>query len=215
MTWDDLPELLRRARNGEDDAWRELIALAEPFLLAQVSKVMGPRWPQQSASDLTQETWHKAWSSIHDFRGGPTAADTAAMFRAWLGKILQSQWKNSVRALLAKKREPAEAILRLAAAGADQGNGQRAALDPPDPGPAPSVEVRRREQATEAGAALDRLEDPRDRDVLRLYFYDGMSFRDIAGELGITLDKVRTSYHRGLERLQDLKRLQDLMDSLS
>ena len=211
MTWDDLPELLRRARNGEDDAWRALVALAEPFLRAQVSKVMGPRWPQQSASDLTQETWHKAWASIHDFRGGPTAADTAAMFRAWLGKILQSQWKNSVRAMLAKKREPGEAIVPLDAGAAEGGM----ALDPADPGPAPSVEIRRREKVTEAAEALDRLEDPRDRDVLRLYFYDGLSFRDIAAELGITLDKVRTSYHRGLERLQDLKRLQELMYSLS
>jgi RNA polymerase sigma factor (sigma-70 family) len=205
MTWDDLPELLRRARNGDEDAWRALVALAEPFLLAQVSKVMGPRWPQQSASDLTQETWQRAWANLHDFRGAETAANTAAMFRAWLGKIVQSQWKNTVRALLAKKRG-GEALAGDVA--------DAAAVDPADPGPAPSVEVRRREQAAETSEALARLEDPRDREVLRLYFYDGLSFRAIAAELKISLDKVRTSYHRGLERLQDLKRLQTLMDSL-
>jgi RNA polymerase sigma factor (sigma-70 family) len=151
---------------------------------------------------LTQETWQRAWANLHDFRGGPTAADTAAMFRAWLGKILHSQWKNSVRALLAKKRG-GEAMA--------EGAGT---FEPPDPGPAPSVEARRREQAAETSEALARLEDPRDREVLRLYFYDGLSFRAIAAELKISLDKVRTSYHRGLERLQDLKRLQNLMDSL-
>lgn len=213
MTWDELPELLSRAKDGDEDAWRSLVALAEPFLRSQVGRVMGSRWPQQSISDLTQETWQKAWAGIGDFRGGPTAADTAAMFRAWLTQILQSQWKNSVRALLAKKREPGQAILPLS--GGESGEGWPARIDPPSPEPPPSVELRRREQATETAAALDRLEDPRDRDVLRLYFYRGLSFRDIAAELGITLDKVRTSYHRGLERLQDLKRLQDLMDSLT
>ena len=203
MTWDDLPELLRRARGGDDEAWHALAKLAEPFLLAQAGKVLGPHWPQQSTSDLVQETWQRAWQGLADFRGGPTPADTAAMFRAWLGKILRSQWQNCVRGLLAQKRGPGETV----AAGD--------APDPPDDGPRPSVELRRRERATEADAALGQLEDPRDRDVLRLYFYDGLSFREIAAALAISLDKVRTSYHRGLERLKDLKRLQELMDSLS
>jgi RNA polymerase sigma factor (sigma-70 family) len=207
MTWDDLPDLLRRARNADEDAWQALVELGQPFLLGQVAKAIGPRWPQQSASDLTQETWQRAWTNLHDFRGGPTAADTGAMFRAWLAKILQSQWKNSVRAMLAKKRVAGDAIVPLT-------GGCAAGAEPADPGPAPSVEVRRREQAAEAIEALAGLEDPRDRDVLRLYFYDSLSFREIAAELQISLDKVRTSYHRGLERLQDLKRLQNLMDSL-
>ena len=208
MTWDDLPELLRRARNGDDDAWRAVVALAEPFLLGQAGKVLGPRWPQQSTSDLIQETWQRAWQGLHEFRGGPTPADTAAMFRAWLARILHSQWHNCVRGLLAKKRAPEQAALQVGQVGDAQ-------ADLPDPGPRPSVLVRRRERAAEAHAALSRLDQPRDRDVLRLYFYDGLSFRQIAEELGITLDQVRTSYHRGLERLKDLKRLEDLLDSLS
>lgn len=202
MGWENLPELLTRARSGDSDAWCEITALAEPFLLSQASKVMGSRWPQQSTSDLVQETWQRACQAIGEFRGGPTAEDTSAMFRAWLGKILRSQWQNCVRALLAQKRGAGTPIT---------GDLDEAIAD----GERPSVQVRQHERVVEADAALRGLEHARDRDVLRLYFYDGLSFREIAAELEITLDKVRTSYHRGLERLKDLKRLQNLIDSLS
>lgn len=201
MSWEQLPELLRKARNGDELAWQVLVELAKPFLLSQASKAIGANWPQQSTSDLLQQTWQRAYQNLADFRGGPTAEDTAAMFRAWLGKILQSQWRNDIRAMLAQKRA----------------SGETASGDPSDvtdKTPRPSVHVRQRELVAETQAALTGLADPRDREVLRLYFYDGLSFRQIADELNITLDKVRTSYHRGLERLKDQKRLEELVDSL-
>jgi RNA polymerase sigma-70 factor (ECF subfamily) len=59
--------------------------------------------------------------------------------------------------------------------------------------------------AVVAKAFLNRLREQvsiEQRQTLELHFFDGYSFREIAGKTGQTLGNVRNHYYRGLERLR-------------
>lgn len=43
---------------------------------------------------------------------------------------------------------------------------------------------------------------PEQRQILELHFFEGYSFREIAGKMDLTLGNVRNHYYRGLERLR-------------
>src|SRR5262245_24759963 len=150
MHADGLQDLIGRARAGDAAAWRELHARCQPYLLGMALRLMGPGWPEQSASDLVQNTWLRVSCSLAEVRGGATDPDTAAAFRAWLKLVMKGLFANAVRDSQAVKRRPPPCAARLGANGADDS----AAPDPPGAGPTPSFPLRQAEQQTRLGAAL-------------------------------------------------------------
>jgi RNA polymerase sigma factor (sigma-70 family) len=198
MSWDGIRELLSRAKAGDAGAWARLQALAQPFLLRKAGQLLAGG-PQESAGDLTQETWLRAWQGLHAFAGADTDADTAALFRAWLAQVLKSVRLNDLRCRNAQRRRPPPGTVRL---GAENSSAPAGRLDVPAPGPTPSAGMRAEEQRRLVGEALRALPDETDRAVLSLYFEEGLSLTRIAERLGTSLDRARRGFHRGLEALR-------------
>jgi RNA polymerase sigma factor (sigma-70 family) len=201
MSWEGTQELVRQAQAGCAEAWQQLHEWAQPFLLRRAGRLLGPDALQESASDLTQEVWARAWQGIGDFRGGPGDAETAALFRAWLARILKNVYLNGRRFWQTQKRQPPPGLVHLGAgANSEACTGSRA--DPPADDPSPSADLRQEEQGRLIQQALVGLPDPTDVEILRLHFFEGLSLTQIAGRLGVSLDRVRGSFHRSLERLR-------------
>ena len=75
--------------------------------------------------------------------------------------------------------------------------------EPIDPSPDPAALAERAERARRTRRALARL-SPRQREVLHLVFYQGLTLEDSAEVLGISSGSVRTHYERGKARLRTL-----------
>jgi RNA polymerase sigma-70 factor (ECF subfamily) len=201
MSWDGVHALVQQARQGDRDALARLYALAQPYLLGLAQKLLGPGWPNKSVSDLTQETWLRACQGIHDFRGALGDEDTAALVRAWLARTMKNVWRNDLRFASAGRRKGQENSIPLEP-GCDL-PGQ-----PCSPEPTPSENLRGSEQRSLIQQALHKLPDPGDVEIVRLRFFEGLSFPEIGKRLGCDESTVRYHLHRILEFLgRELKGL--------
>ncbi len=200
MRWDGIHTLVERSRSGDRDAWTGLHAAARDYLHGLARSLLGPGWPERTAHDLTQDTWLKFAESIGEFRGGADDEQTGAVLRAWLANTMTRLAKNYVRRNGAAKRTPPAGVVR-------RGDGSSAGQpEPPAPDPSPSHPVRQAEERARVAAALTRLEEPLDRDVVTRVFFQSKSLRQTAGELGLTYDQVRYRFDKALARLGDLLR---------
>jgi RNA polymerase sigma factor (sigma-70 family) len=199
-------DLLARAQSGDHAATDELLILIRPWLEQLARDHAGPPQPNGSVSDLVQEAWLRAWQKLDQFHGAADEAQSLAMFRAWLARIVWRLGLNAARDAGAQQRTPPGKLLRL--------DGVRAAddslpvLDPSASGATPSANVRAAEQTRLVQEALSKLSDPLDRDIIRLRFFEGLSLRQVAHQLECNHETVRQRYHALLGRLQqDLKGL--------
>lgn len=73
---DDEQELVKRLRNGDSNALEAVIKLHHAFLVAMAIPLVGP----DSADDVAQETWLRAFAAIGKFEG-------RSKLRTWLARI--------------------------------------------------------------------------------------------------------------------------------
>ena len=73
--------------------------------------------------------------------------------------------------------------------------------DIPDPSAAVALQAERNEEKARLSSALQRLTD-KQRAVLLLYIEDGLSFREIAANLGVNKDTVREHYLAAIKNLK-------------
>lgn len=82
--------LLERLRmRGDEDAWRELVALITPLLLAWARRV---GLSGDDAADLAQDVLTVLVTKLPSFD-----YDSARSFRAWLKTIAMNKWRERVR----------------------------------------------------------------------------------------------------------------------
>jgi RNA polymerase sigma-70 factor (ECF subfamily) len=200
-------DLLARARSGDRTAIEELLGLIRPWIEQVARDHPPPPSRGGSVSDLVQEAWLRAWQKLDQFQGAADEAQSLAMFRAWLARIVSRLGLNAARDAGAQQRTPPGKLLRLD--GVRAADDSVPALDPSASAPTPSANVRAAEQARLVQEALARLTDPLDRDIIRLRFFEGLSLRQVAHRLGCNHETVRQRYHALLGRLQqDLKELE-------
>jgi RNA polymerase sigma-70 factor (ECF subfamily) len=77
------------------------------------------------------------------------------------------------------------------------------ALEVPDPASGPDAAAEYSEQSAELIKALTHL-SPRQREVLQLVFYHGMTIEEAAGVMQVSLGSARTHYDRGKKALAQL-----------
>src|SRR5215469_9234512 len=95
--------LLERLRlTGDEDAWRELVALLTPILLAWSHRVGLSR---DDAADLAQDMLTLVVSKLSTFDCDPDQS-----FRAWLKAIAMSKWRERLRRA---SRRPSDSGRRL------------------------------------------------------------------------------------------------------
>jgi len=162
---------------------------------------LGADWPEQSVSDLLQGTWLRAWEGLGSFRGGTNDEETTALLRAWLGQTLRNVHSNDRRARNTKGRKPPPGMVSLnGAALAD--STKTTGFDPPAHASTPSANARTKERASTIRDALERLSDPKDREIILLRFFEGLSLAQIARRLQMSYDEVRERFHKSLRRLE-------------
>lgn len=200
MLWDGVTALVARAKQGDTEALERLYRLAQPYLLQLAQRTLGPGWPEQSLSDLTQETWLRAWQAIGDFQGADNDADTGALLRAWFARTLKRVWLNQIRYENAQRRKPTAGSVPLTSCTPDSsGSG----LDPAASDPTPSENVREQESRSLVERALEKLPDAADREIVRLRFFEGLSFAQIGERLGRDESTIRYRLQRVLDFLGD------------
>ena len=102
-------DLLARAREGEGEAFADLVAPHARELHVHCYRILGS---VADADDALQETLLSAWQSVATFEG-------RSSLRTWLYRIATSRCLNMLRAARARDRSRASLACGCAAAGAD------------------------------------------------------------------------------------------------
>jgi RNA polymerase sigma-70 factor, ECF subfamily len=188
---DGLPGLLARSRASPHE-----FADFYEQLSRQVFRFFATRTPDpQHASDLTAETFAKAFEHRLDFRG---ASDEQAA--AWLWRIARNEL-----ALYQRSRS-----VELAAV-------QRLGLERPVLSEEELLQVEQliasEEVREEIQNALEVLPDDQ-QEVIRLRFIDDLSYEEMAHMLGVSNDVVRTRTSRALGALRRSAHLHEAVQRL-
>ena len=170
--------LLERARDGDQDAYGELVTRYQA-LAARVAYVITGN--AADAEDVTQDAFVKAYYALDRFRAG-------APFRPWLLRIVANEAKNRRAAL---GRRP---TVELTVA-ADRASGETA-LSPEDAAVASDLR-------TGLLSAVGLLRDE-DRVVLTYRYFLDLSEVEMAELLGVARGTVKSRLSRAMGRLREV-----------
>jgi RNA polymerase sigma factor (sigma-70 family) len=193
---------LRLAQKGDRQALDRFLALLHPHLVKMVGQYGRRSFSAESTADLVQESSLRIWQRLHQFQGRPNRDQTSRMFWQWASQIVRRLVLDNHRRRNAQCHKPPRAVLRLAPADRNETSHGKGWIDPAASGPEPAANVRASEQARLVQQALENIPDEKDREIVRLSFFDELSFRQIAGQLNVTYGRVHTGYHRGLQQLE-------------
>jgi len=206
MEREGFDSLIRSAQAGDEEALKKLLAAARPYLAKVATGYADPSRASESVSDLVQEAELRAWQGLQQFQGGSADEETHAKFRTWLVQIVRRIVFNRWRAMNTQRRKVPgvrmQSIDRPTGSLAADSSAGASSRGPPAPGPSPSAGLREEERSALVQQALAQVEDPEDREIIRLYFFEQVSLPDIARHLGRTYDRVRAQYRRGMRQLE-------------
>jgi RNA polymerase sigma-70 factor, ECF subfamily len=178
--------LVERARDGDLDAFNDLVVLHQDHLYALVARLVPDR---DQAGDAVQEAFLSAYRTLRSFRGGSV--------RSWLGRIAINAALDVQRA---RRRRPTQPYPEL-----EDDTWQPPADETSDP--ERTVVTRERVQVLEG--ALATITDDQ-RTAIVLFDVEGYDYAEIATMTGVSLGTVKSRIHRGRLALRD--RLADRMD---
>jgi RNA polymerase sigma-70 factor (ECF subfamily) len=171
----DEGEWLRRARQGEENAFARLVETYQVPVFNLCYRMLGDA---DLAEDAAQETFLRAYRHLAAF-------DTRRSFRTWVLSIAAHHSIDQGR----KRRLP---IVPLEALEPDSG--------PKDPEPGPEASMVRRQVEADVQVMLAGL-PPADRAALILRYWDEMSYEEMAGVLETTVSSVKSRLHRARKQL--------------
>jgi len=166
-------DLVRAAKSGEDQAWRELYRAHAGRLVIWLG-VRPHEDAAVAAEDVAAEAWLTAARKIHEFTG------TSSEFGGWLFGIARNLSVNSRRRSRRRLTDPVS--------------------EPPErgqaEGPEPALVAR-----DSVAFALRGL-PPREREVIACTEVVGLDVESTAQALGMSPVAVRVARHRALKRLR-------------
>ena len=171
---DEDAALVRRARAGDREAFGVLVTRHQRAALRTAFAIGGS---ESEAEDVTQEAFVKAFRSLRRFEEGRP-------LRPWLMQIVANEARNRRRSR--GRRE------RLAVRAASVGGGPSGSTEDLALGEVTAGELR---------AALARLDD-RDRTVIALRYFAGLSEAETAAALEVPPGTVKSRLSRALDRLR-------------
>lgn len=198
MRTEDFPfdDLLKRARDGDSSALGALLENFRNYLLFLARLQIDPRiCGKLDASDIVQDAFLEAYQAFPKFRG-----ETEASFLAWLRQILASTLATSVRYFIGTRQRDVR-LEREIYVKVDQSSVFWNQLV--SNVSTPSLKVSRKEMETQLAEAMGQLPEHY-RTVLRLRHSEGLSFQEIADQMGRTVDSVQKIWVRALAQLRDL-----------
>ena len=193
----DPEELLGLARAGSVSALGNLLELYRGYLALLARLHIGRRLQGKfDAADLVQDTFLEAHRHFPEFRG-----TVEAELVCWLRQIMAGRLGNLVKRYLGTQRRD----VRLERELADDLDRSSRALEQnlAVPQSTPSAGVARREQAVLLADALAKLPDDY-REVIILHHLEELTFPEVAGRMGRTVDSVKNLWARALTQLRRL-----------
>jgi RNA polymerase sigma-70 factor (ECF subfamily) len=187
--------LLEQARSGDGAALGELLERYRNYLAVLARSQIGRRLQGKvDAADVVQDVCLEAHRHFPSFRG-----DTEGELLSWLRQILGATLSNLVRHYFGTQRRDVrlerELVAELDQSALLLGQGL------PAKDSSPSHQASRREQAVLLADALGWL--PADyREVLVLRHLEGLSFPEVAGRMGRSVDATKKLWTRALDRLR-------------
>jgi RNA polymerase sigma-70 factor (ECF subfamily) len=169
--------LVARARLGDTGAFGVLVGRYQRAALRTAFAVMGS---ESEAEDVTQEAFVKAFRALPRFRED-------LPLRPWLMQIVANEARNRRRSQGRRERLAVRAAVVGGGARREAGSAEDLAL-----GAVSAGELR---------AALARLDD-RDRTVIALRYFAGLSEAETAAALDVPAGTVKSRLSRALDRLR-------------
>jgi RNA polymerase sigma-70 factor (ECF subfamily) len=179
----DEPELIALGKRGDKAAITELFERHYPSSLSVARRILRSN---EESQDAVQSAYLSAFRHLHSFRGD-------AAFKTWITRIVTNH-------CLMRLRQPWLRSMDLDTLAA---NGGWSRLTSPEPTPEASAFCR--EIASALAAAAASLPKPLS-DVFQLYAFSGLSLRQIAVAMGLTLPAAKSRLFRANARMR--KRLQ-------
>jgi RNA polymerase sigma-70 factor, ECF subfamily len=193
------PELLLiLAKAGYSPALVRLLDRHRDALAEQARGVIGRRLRVKlDVEDVLQEVSLEACRDIGRFRG-----NTEGEFLCWLRKILDAILLNQVRHYFGTQRRDLRRERGLAAEADDSMKGPEQP-DPAAPDTSPTQQAVKHERASRLAEAIETLPLPY-RQVIVLRHLEGLTFPEVAQQMGRTEDSVKNIWVRALRQLRGM-----------
>jgi RNA polymerase sigma-70 factor (ECF subfamily) len=191
--------LVQQAKQGDKDAWGQIVARIRPELVRYAERLVGRG---RSFEDLTHEVLLRAWDWLPSFAGGSGDDDTTRKLLGALRTTTQRLYLNGLR------QKPRVPHLPLGTNSSIDSTGANGVAEPAGKDPSPSKDFDAREKARFIQEALKSL-SAQDRQIVELRFFEKWDFGQIGDHLGLDESTVRYHLHKCLKQLQP--RLKGLM----
>jgi RNA polymerase sigma-70 factor (ECF subfamily) len=181
--WLEDPEvrLMLRARDGDDDAFAELVRAYSRRVLGYFCRHIGDRC---DAEDLAQEVFLRLYRSRRRY-------EPRARFGTWVFRIMQNVARNALRY---RRRHP---VVRLTPS--SEGGGESFLFDPSE---GPSRPLERAEVAAVVRAAVAGLAG-RQRAAMELHQFRDHTYAEVAAELDLTPKAAKSLLYRARNQLRE------------
>lgn len=171
-----LETLLARVAAGDRSAFESLYRASAPRLYAICLGVLSDRG---EAEDVLQDVYVGVWHKAAQFDAARASA------AAWLGTIARNRAIDRLRsAQLPLRTAPVELVEAIA-----------------DPGPSPDRQAQAAGDRAQLDACMDQLDDRR-RNLIRIAFFEGATYEELAARIGAPLGSVKSWIRRGLLQLR-------------
>lgn len=180
LTKEEELSLIAAVLAGDPDAFEPLVTENQGKVYHLAMRLLGS---EADAADAAQEAFIKAYTSLSGFRGD-------SRFSVWLYRLT-----NNVCIDILRRRKNQTVSLQT-----EDDEGEELAFDLPDQGPSPEELVLRAEDRALVRAAMNALPEELRR-VLALRELGGLSYEELAAELGLELGTVKSRLNRARKKL--------------
>jgi RNA polymerase sigma-70 factor (ECF subfamily) len=178
---------MMRARDGDDEAFSELVTRYQDRLVSLLTNMVGNA---ESAEDLAQDVFLRIYKARNGY-------EPNAKFSTWLFAIAHNVACNSKRSKVRRK----EVQMQTAESGVQPTAMQEDAV-PEKSGLMPTRLFAKKELQDRVQAAMGNLNE-RQRMAVLLHKFEGMSYADIGAALEMTPQAVKSLLSRARDNLRE------------
>ncbi len=181
MTREEEQALIRRVLAGDADAFEPLVTENQTRAFHLACRLLGN---EADAADAVQDAFLKAYTALGDFRGD-------SRFSVWLYRLV-----NNVCIDMLRRRKRQETVPLQT----EDGDGEETELPLPDDRWDPAILAERASDREAVRAALAAL--PADcREILTLREIGGLSYEELAIQLGLEAGTVKSRLNRARKKM--------------
>lgn len=185
--YDSFISLIDAAKKGESSAINQLVLQFSDEMNRNVSNAPSMLNSELSVRDICQMSWIRALRYLPNFNGSPENDICIAKFRTWLKTTTHNVLYNEINRINAAKR----------------GRSKQDRRSEPkhlcSEGRTPSSIVAEGEFISKIREYMDTLENPVQKECLKLRFYECLKVNEIAERLDLKVDQVRYQISKAIK----------------